>query len=62
MADALSRRHQAVVSMMISEWKDFEILSSCEIRSSSPESSSSMVLANIEVRPSILDRIAEVQK
>lgn len=61
MADA-SHRHQAVASMMILEWKDLEILSSCEIRSSSPESSSLMVLTNIEVRPSIFDRIAEAQK
>ena len=30
-ADALSRKHQAVVSMMISEWKDLSILSGCEI-------------------------------
>ena len=31
-ADALSRKQQAVVSMMISEWHDLEVLSTCEIR------------------------------
>ena len=31
-ADALSRKQRAVVSMMISEWNELEILSTCEIR------------------------------
>ena len=61
-ADALSRKQQAVVSMMISEWNDLETLSTCEIRDRDPNSCSSLVLCSLEAHPSLLDRILEAQK
>ena len=61
-ADALSRKQQAVVSMMISEWNDLEALSTCEVRDRVPDLCSSLLLCSLEARPSLLDRIIDVQR
>ena len=53
-ADALSRKQQAVVSMMISEWNDLETLSTCEIRDRESNLCSSLVLCSLEAHPSFL--------
>ena len=60
-ADALSRKQQSVVSMMISEWNNLEILSTCEIRDRVSDLCSSLVLCSLEAHPSLLDRILEAQ-
>lgn len=60
--DALSRKHQAVVSMMISEWKDLSFLADCEIRDPISSLCSSLVLCSLEAHPSLLNRIGEAQK
>lgn len=61
-ADALSRKQQAVVSMMISEWNDLETLSTCEIRGRVSDLCSSLILCSLEAHPSLFDRILEAQK
>lgn len=61
-ADALSCKQQAVVSMTISEWNDLGILSTCEIRDHVSDLCSSLVLCSLEAHPSLLDRIIEPQK
>ena len=61
-ADALSHKQQAVVSMMISEWNDLRILSTYEIRDRVSDLCSSLVLCSLEAHPSLLDRILEAQK
>ena len=61
-ADALSRKLQTVVSMMISEWNDLEVLSTCEIRDRVSELCLSLVLCSLEAHPSLLDRILEAPK
>ena len=48
--------------MMISEWNDLGILSTCEIRDHVSDLSSSLVLYSLEAHPSLLDRILEAQK
>lgn len=58
-ADALSQKLQAVVSMMISEWNDLKILSTCEIRDRESNLCSSLALCSLEAHPSLLDRILE---
>ena len=48
--------------MMISEWNDLEILSTCEIRDRVSDLCSIFVLCSLEAHPSLLDRILEAQK
>ena len=60
--DALSRKQQAIVSMMISERNDLEIISTCEIRDRESDLCSSLVLCSLKAHPSLLDRILEAQK
>ena len=61
-ADALSRKQQAVVSMMISEWNDLGVLSTYEIRDRVSNLCSSLVLCSLEAHHSLLDLILEAQK
>ena len=61
-ADALSRKHSAVVSMMIAEWDILETLSLCDIRDRAPSSDSPVLLFSLEARPILLDRIAHAQR
>ena len=55
-ADALSRKQQAVVFMMISEWNNPETLFTCEIQDRESNLCSSLVLCSLEAHPSLLDR------
>ena len=48
--------------MMISEWNDLEILSTCEIRDHESDLCSSLVLCSLEAHPSRLNRIFKAQK
>ena len=48
--------------MMISEWHDLEVLSTCEIRDRVSDLCSSLVLCSLEAHPSLLDCILEAQR
>ena len=63
-ADALSRKHQNVVLAMVVEWKDLEVLATCSIksRSTTDSSQSTTMLACLEVRLVLIERISSKQK
>lgn len=60
-ADTLSRKHSAVVSMMLEEWKELEVLSSCDLRQRPVDGFSGVLLSSIVARPSLIERIAAKQ-
>ena len=60
--DALSRRHSAVISMMLAEWNILETLSFYEIRGRGSSSDSPILLFSLGARPILLDRIADAQR
>ena len=61
MGDALSQKHQAIVSMMLIEWKELEVLSSCNLQFRRVEETIAM-LASLDIRPSLLVRIQANQR
>lgn len=62
-ADALSQKYQAVVSMMVVEWNDLKLLSfSCDVWFGSLENTLSRISENMEARPSIIQRTQTRQK
>lgn len=61
-ADALSRKHVAVVFMMIIEWNDLEILSTCNVRPKSVGGFSGAMLSSIVARTSLIEWIAVGQR
>ena len=61
-ADALSRKHSAFVSIMLAEWDMLETLSFCEIHDRGSSFDSPILLSSLGARPILLDRIADAQR
>ena len=59
-ADALSRKHSVLASLMVREWRDLESLVSFEIQQT--RDSDTVCLASLSIQPSLLARIGEQQR